>query len=214
MGYMANPLLGEDHVEEIRKKNMEAIDEEGWLHSGDKGTISVNGMVRITGRYKELIIGSGGENIAPVAIEDYFKSICPAVSNIMMVGDHKKFNIALLTLKCEGATGELPGSNKLEGAAAAYGKTIKDAVANQDLIGEITKALKATGKNGEVTPSNAAKIQKFTILPKDFSVVGEELTATLKLKRSVVESIYAKVIDAVYASDDVFVPITAAGMSY
>ena len=61
-GYMANPDLGDNHVKEMQKKNQEAIDDDGWLHSGDKGTVGVNGMFRITGRYKELIIGSGGEN--------------------------------------------------------------------------------------------------------------------------------------------------------
>jgi len=59
-GYMANPELGADHVAEIAKKNKEAIDEQGWLHSGDKGCIDARGMVRVTGRYKELIIGAGG----------------------------------------------------------------------------------------------------------------------------------------------------------
>ena len=59
MGYMAQPRLGKAHVAEITKKNAEAIDDEGWLHSGDKGCVSTTGMFKITGRYKELIIGAG-----------------------------------------------------------------------------------------------------------------------------------------------------------
>ena len=67
MGYLANPKLGEEHVAEIQKKTAESIDSQGWLHSGDKGCMSPDGMVRITGRFKELIIGAGGENVAPVS---------------------------------------------------------------------------------------------------------------------------------------------------
>jgi long-chain-fatty-acid--CoA ligase ACSBG len=213
MGYLSNPKLGDTHVEEIRKKNTEAIDDEGWLHSGDKGAISKHGMVRITGRYKELIIGAGGENIAPVPIEDNIKMLCPYVANVMMYGDKRKFNIALLTLKCVGATGELPGTNELDGAAKVYGKTIEEACANTKLIDAITNAFKATAKDGDCTPSSAAVVQKFTVLPIDFSVQTNELTATLKLKRSEVGDKYAKLIDAVYNSPDsvVFVNYKTVG---
>merc|ERR1740117_1283664 len=99
MGYMANPDLGAAHVKEIDGKNNDAIDSEGWLHSGDKGAIDARGMLKITGRYKELIIGAGGENVAPVPIETHMKLLCPGVSNFMMVGDKRKFNVALVTLK-------------------------------------------------------------------------------------------------------------------
>merc|ERR1719215_2025511 len=214
MGYMANPKLGDEHVETINQKNEEAIDEEGWLHSGDKGAISKLGMVRITGRYKELIIGAGGENIAPVPIEDNMKKLCPFISNIMMYGDKKKFNVCLISIKCRGATGELPGSNQTDGPAAAYGATIGECATNPAFVKAVTDALKATGNDGDVTPSNAAKIQKWTLLPIDFSVATDELTATLKLKRSVVESKYQDLIDAMYEHNDVFVPYSVIGKGY
>merc|ERR1719181_2728196 len=99
MGYLANPVLGEAHVKEIEKKTKDAIDDEGWLHTGDKGAMDENGMVRITGRYKELIITAGGENIAPVPIEDCIKKHCLAISYVIMIGDKKKFNTCLVTLK-------------------------------------------------------------------------------------------------------------------
>ena len=100
LGYMANPDLGREHVAEINKKNAETIDSEGWLHSGDKGCMDARGLLKITGRYKELIIGAGGENIAPVPIEDNVKRLCPAISNFMMVGDmHDTFvKLRLYTL--------------------------------------------------------------------------------------------------------------------
>merc|ERR1712048_801635 len=209
MGYMANPSFGQAHLNELEKKTREAIDDEGWLHSGDKGTIGVDGFLRITGRYKELIIGAGGENIAPVPIEDEIKRLCPYVSNAMMVGNKRKFNVVLLTLKAVGATGELPGGDELDGAAAKLSDAnfISDAVKDDVFIQTITKTLTAINNDENVVPMNAAKIQKFTILPRDFSVLTNELTATLKLKRSVVDEKYTAIIDCMYGGiKDVYVP--------
>merc|ERR1719456_876655 len=114
---MTNPDLGDAHVKEIEKKTAETIDKEGWLHSGDKGMITQNGMVKITGRYKELIIGDGGENIAPVPIEDNVKKLVDGVCEVMMVGDKRKYNVALITLKAVGANGEVPGTDALDAGA-------------------------------------------------------------------------------------------------
>lgn len=207
MGYLANPDLGEEHVEAIKKKNAGAIDDNGWLHSGDKGAMDARGMFKITGRYKELIIGSGGENIAPVPIEDNIKKLSPAISNVMMVGDKRKFNVALVTLKAFG-TGELSGGNELEGPALKISDgitTISGACKDETFIKHVTDTIIATNNDGAVTTINAAKIQKFTILPADFSVTDGDLTATLKTKRSVIEAKYASTIEKMYASKDTFV---------
>lgn len=197
MGYMANPDLGEAHVAEIRKKNAEAIDNEGWLHSGDKGCQGTNGMFRITGRYKELIIGSGGENIAPVPIEDNIKKNAEGISNIMMIGDKRKFNVAFVTLKAKGATGELPGTDELVGPALLVNPqvtTISAAMKDPVWHKYITNAITATNKL-HPPPSH---IQRFTILPRDFSVFTNEMTPTLKLKRGVVEKMWPKTIEILY----------------
>ena len=69
------------------KATRDTIDSQGYVHSGDKGKIDSDGFLRITGRIKELIITAGGENIAPVPVEDNFKLECVACSNIMMVGE-------------------------------------------------------------------------------------------------------------------------------
>jgi long-chain-fatty-acid--CoA ligase ACSBG len=180
MGYMANPDMGKEHVAEIQKKTTDAIDADGWLHSGDKGCMDARGMLRITGRYKELIIGAGGENIAPVPIEDNVKKICDAVSNIVMVGDQLD----------GGALELLPDGNPT---------TISGAVKNATFIKAITDAIIATNNDGSVCASNASKIQRFTILKQDFSVESEELTPTLKTKRGVVEKMNAAAIEAVYS---------------
>merc|ERR1712232_476683 len=209
MGYLANPKLGDEHMATMEKKNAETIDDEGWLHSGDKACMDERGMFRISGRYKEIIIGAGGENIAPVPIEDSIKFNVPAISNIIMIGDKRKFNVALLTLKVKGSTGELPGTNELDGAALDVNpdvKTVEEAMKDAQFIETISEGIRATNADGSVCPSNASKVQKFMILPVDFSVEGGELTPSLKLKRSVVEKRYAKQIDGMYTSKEMYVP--------
>ena len=99
MGYLAQPDLGPEHVKEIERKTAVTIDKDGWLHSGDKGIVTEAGMVKVTGRYKELIIGAGGENIAPVPIEDHIKASCDGINEVIMIGDKQKYNVALVTLK-------------------------------------------------------------------------------------------------------------------
>jgi len=200
-GYLANPKLGADHVAQIEQATKDAIDDDGWMHSGDMGCIGKNGMVRITGRYKELIITAGGENVAPVPLEDSVKALCPALSNVMMVGDKKKFNTMLVSLKTVGATGEDPGSYLLAGEAASVVKgvtTVQAAIDSTEYRKIIEDAIKRTNDNSKICPSNASKIQKFEILPYDFSCRGDELTPTLKLKRKVVEAKYKDLIDFMY----------------
>merc|ERR1712084_17127 len=175
MGYLAQPDLGPGHVAEIEKKTAEAIDNEGWLHSGDKGMITQAGMVKITGRYKELIIGYGGENIAPVPIEDSIKKLCDGVNEVMMIGDKRKFNVAVVTLKAIGANGEVPGTDTLDAGAARLNpevNTISGAMDDPIWIKAITDAISATNKNTKVCINQAFTIQKFMILPTNFSEEG------------------------------------------
>ncbi|CAK9053283.1 unnamed protein product [Durusdinium trenchii] len=172
-GYMANPRFGEEHVKDITEKNASTIDQYGWLHSGDKGYMDTNGVVRITGRYKELIIGAGGENIAPVPVEEAIKKSAPALSNVMMVGDNRKYNVALVTLTAEGATGELPGTDKLAGVALEVNpavKTISEAIKDPIWQKYIQDAINVANNDPNVCISNAWKIQKFAIVPRDFSI--------------------------------------------
>eukprot|EP00928_Gymnodinium_smaydae_P022465 TRINITY_DN1885_c0_g2_i3.p1 TRINITY_DN1885_c0_g2~~TRINITY_DN1885_c0_g2_i3.p1 ORF type:complete len:634 (+),score=112.02 TRINITY_DN1885_c0_g2_i3:1284-3185(+) len=208
MGYLAQPDLGTAHVEEIKKKTSEQIDNEGWLHSGDKGLITTTGMVKITGRYKELIIGEGGENIAPVPIEDCVKKNCDGINEIMMVGDKRKYNVALVTLKAVGANGEVPGTDELDAGAKRVNPavtTISGALGDKTWIDAVTAAINAANSNGKVCPNNAFKIQKFCILPTNFSEEKNELTPTKKLKRKQVETKYADLIERMYNSKDMYV---------
>merc|ERR1712072_349908 len=163
--------------------------------------MDTRGMVKITGRYKELIVTAGGENIAPVPIEDNVKRLCDAISNIMMIGDKRKFNVAVITLKTKGAEGEDPGTDELTGPALELCEgvtTISAAMHNDTVIEIIQSAIDETNNDGHCCVSNAAKIQKWTILPQDFSMKTGELTPTLKTKRAVVMS-NNEAIDEMYS---------------
>lgn len=171
------------------------------------------GMVKITGRYKELIIGEGGENIAPVPIEDSVKKLCDGINEIMMVGDKRKYNVALVTLKAVGANGEVPGTDNLDAGAKRLNpevKTISAAMDDKAWIDAITKAITDTNNDGKVCPNQTFKIQKFTILPTNFSEEAGLLTPTKKLKRKEVEKVYAALIESMYASKETYVRYTAS----
>jgi long-chain-fatty-acid--CoA ligase ACSBG len=90
MGYLDN-----------EQATLDCIDENGYFKSGDQGRIDKGGFLKITGRIKELIITAGGENVAPVPIEDNFKLECPACSNIMLIGENQRFIGALITFKVD-----------------------------------------------------------------------------------------------------------------
>merc|ERR1711887_195865 len=198
-------------MQDIAKKTSETIDNDGWLHSGDKGLVTQQGMVKITGRYKELIIGEGGENIAPVPIEDHVKKMCDGIAEIMMVGDKRKYNVALVTLKAVGANGEVPGTDELDAGATRVNpevKTISEAMKNKQFIDTVATAIQSANANGKVCFNNAAKIQKFTILPTNFSEQANELTPTKKLKRAAVQKAYADIIEKIYNTDGVYIEYT------
>lgn len=100
-------------------KTREAIDPEGYLCSGDVGQVTEDGYLRITGRIKEMLITAGGENVAPVLIEDAMKEEMPLISNCMVIGDNKKFLSMFVTLKVDVDPETAQPSNKLTKAALA-----------------------------------------------------------------------------------------------
>ncbi|XP_027706937.1 long-chain-fatty-acid--CoA ligase ACSBG2 isoform X2 [Vombatus ursinus] len=189
---------------DMEENTREVIDEWGWLHSGDLGKVDSDGFLFVTGRIKELIITAGGENIPPVPIEDRVKEKIPIISFAMLVGDKAKFLSMLLTLKCQVNldTGEPQDDLSPEALdfcqkLGSKSKKVSDIVDGKDpLVYEaIEKGIEAVNK--EAT-SNAQKIQKWTILNKDFSVVGGELGPTTKLKRPVVTKMYQEQIESFY----------------
>ncbi|XP_065508582.1 long-chain-fatty-acid--CoA ligase ACSBG2 isoform X2 [Caloenas nicobarica] len=189
----------------MEEKTKEAIDEDGWLHSGDLGKHDKDGFLYITGRIKELIITAGGENIPPVPIEDAVKDAVPLISNAMLVGDKAKFLAMLLTLKCNVnvETGE-PGDDLTPEAVEYCQKLGSKATKVSEIIGSKDKAVYAAIQKGisavnERAVSNAQKVQKWVLLEKDFSIFGGELGPTMKLKRPEVARKYKEQIAQFYA---------------
>jgi len=195
MGYMHN-----------ESSTSEAIDEDGWLHSGDIGKMDGDYLL-ITGRIKELLITAGGENIPPVIIEDEIrKFVGSIVSNIMVVGDRKKFLTCVFTLKAQAnpnvAYGEYPFTDdvatpvkKLLESLGSNASTIADAAKDEKLLKWLQEGLDKANKNAM---SQAQKIQKFIIVLKDFTLEGNELTPTMKLKRRIVVEKYNADIEKMY----------------
>lgn len=126
------------------------------------------------------------------------KEKLPAISNVMMVGDRRKYNVCLITLRLQ-ANEDGTFTNQLTGAALkvdSKAKTVEEAQNDPVWKAYIQAGLDAANKTAV---SNASKIQKFKILPTDFGVATGELTATLKLKRTVVSQMYAAAIEEMYA---------------
>lgn len=165
----------------------EALDADGWLHSGDIGTIDDKGFLQITDRKKDLLITAGGENIAPQLIEGMLKSI-PVIAQAVVLGDRQKFVAALLTLDPErlaqdAATANSPAKTTAEAAACPK--------FNAWLDGEIAKV------NDRL--ARVQQVRKFKVLPNELTIEGGELTPTMKIKRKVVNERYSNEINGIYA---------------
>ncbi|XP_056893650.1 long-chain-fatty-acid--CoA ligase ACSBG2 isoform X2 [Takifugu flavidus] len=193
MGYLNMP-----------EKTEEALDSEGWLHSGDLGKQDQNGFLFITGRIKELIITAGGENIPPVPIEDAVKEAVPLISNAMLIGDKRKFLSMLLTIKSNlnAESGE-PEDEMTPEAIEFCRRLGSKATRVSEITGSQDRAVYAAIQDGinrvnEKSASNAQRIQKWTVLGRDFSITSGELGPTMKLKRPEALKIYKEEIEEFY----------------
>ncbi|NIJ12790.1 long-chain acyl-CoA synthetase [Saccharomonospora amisosensis] len=164
----------------------EAI-EDGWFRTGDLGELDDEGFLKITGRKKEIIVTAGGKNVAPSVLEDTLKAN-PLISQAMVVGDQRPFIAALLTVDEEFFPTWKSQRGKPESA------TVSELADDPDLLADMQAAVDEANKQ----VSQAESIRKFTILPRDFTEAGGEITPSLKLKRNVVSKNHANAIDSLY----------------
>jgi long-chain acyl-CoA synthetase len=165
----------------------ELIDADGWLHTGDIGSIDADGFVSVVDRKKELIITSGGENISPAAIENLLVAH-PLVGQALAYGDRRPYVVAVLTLDGEVA---LPWAR----ARGIEAGSLAELAAHPAVLAAVGQAV----EEANAKLARVQQVKKWTLLPVEWTAESEELTPTLKLKRRVVHAKYADDIDVLYA---------------
>ncbi len=177
LGYLKDP-----------DKTAEALDGDGWLHTGDIGTFDHDGYLKIVDRKKELIITAGGKNISPANIEAALKSF-PLIGQACVIGDNKPFISALVVLDPEVA----PAWAKQRGIDASGG--LASLAEDPEVVAEIEKEV----AEANTRFSQVERVKKWTLLHDEWLPDSEELTPTMKLKRRGIHQKYATEIDAIYA---------------
>ncbi|WP_349898223.1 AMP-dependent synthetase/ligase [Parafrigoribacterium soli] len=163
--------------------------EDGWFKTGDVGEIDEDGQVSITGRKKEIIVTAGGKNVSPAALEDPIRAN-GVVGQVVVVGEQKPFIGALITLDTE----MLPVWLNNNGEDAT--QSLEEAASNPKVIAEVQRAVDAANS----TVSRAESIRKFVILPVELTEASGHLTPKLSIKRNVILSDFAEVIEGMYES--------------
>jgi long-chain acyl-CoA synthetase len=163
-----------------------AIDPDGWFHTGDIGEIDPDGYLRITDRKKDLIATAGGKKIAPQPIEGLLRQN-KFIANAVLLGDRRKFPIALLA----------PNFEQLEPWARGQGLVWTD---RTELLANpaVTAHLEAEAKKHLRDLAQFEVPKRFLIVPREFSIESGELTPKLSVRRKVVEAHYRDQIEAVY----------------
>ncbi len=171
------------------EKTAEAIDSDGWLHTGDIGTIDEDGYLKIVDRKKELIINAAGKNMSPANIEAALKSGSPMIGLACAVGDARPFNTALIVLDSDFA----PPWAAQQGLED---KTLEELASEAQVIRAVQEGVDRANER----LARAEQIKKFTIIPGDWLPGGDELTPTIKLKRKPIAQKYEREIEAMYSS--------------
>src|SRR6266704_4939719 len=165
----------------------EAIDAEGWFHTGDIGELDIDGYLRITDRKKDLIKTSGGKYIAPQAIEGALKTMSDLISQVVVIGDRRKYVSVLVTVVEDQAKNVAAEAGE---PASSYG----DAASSKAVRAKVQDAIDRLN----ATLPSYETVKRFTILDRDFSLENGELTPTLKVKRKAATQKYKPQIDSMY----------------
>ncbi|MHB0972168.1 MAG: AMP-dependent synthetase/ligase [Thermoanaerobaculia bacterium] len=167
----------------------QAIDSEGWFHTGDIGEIDKDGFLKITDRKKELIINAYGKNIAPQPLENLLKA-SPYIATPVLIGDRRKYLSAII----------IPNFEKLERDAKAMGLTF---TSREELVRDarIRELLQKEIDRFNSAHSRAEQVRKFELLASEFTIEGGELTPSMKIKRKAVDEKYKPLIDSMYAEE-------------
>ena len=169
-------------------KTAEALDADGWLHTGDVGEFDDHGYLRIVDRKKELIISAAGKNMSPANIESTLKGASPLIGQVAAIGDGRPYNTALIVLDADFAPA-WAAQNGLDGASV-------EALAGEE---RMRAAVQAGVDAANARLARVEQIKKFKILPTDWEPGGDELTPTMKLKRRPIAQKYSEVIERMYA---------------
>jgi long-subunit acyl-CoA synthetase (AMP-forming) len=159
------------------EQTREALDEDGWLHTGDIGELDDDGYLRLVDRKKELIISAGGKNMSPANIEAKVKASSPVIGQAIAIGDGKPYNVALVTLDPDVA----PAFEQQQGRDA--------------LLAEVERGVQAANEQ----LARVEQIKKYKLLDEEWQPGGDELTPTMKLKRKPIHEKYAGEIEQLYA---------------
>ena len=167
----------------------QAIDADGWFHTGDIGELDTDGFLKITDRKKDIIINAYGKNIAPQPLEALLKS-SPYVGTPVLIGDRRKYLAALI----------VPNFEKLERDAASLGVKFGD---RDELIAHdrVRQIFQDEIDRFNVNLDRQEKIRRFALLPRDFTIDADEITPSLKVKRKVIDKKYKEVIDEMYTGE-------------
>ena len=170
------------------ERTAEALDHDGWLHTGDIGRLDEDGFLTIVDRKKEIIINAAGKNMSPANIEARIKTASPLIGQAICIGDARPYNTALIVLDADFA----PQWAAQQGIEA----TTLDALATET---KVDAAVHAAIEEANQHLSRVEQIKKLTIIRGDWLPGGDELTPTMKLKRRPIAAKYATEIDAMYA---------------